>query len=69
MTITTKQAALQALTRIRQHQRTAAKSFSPLTKAAEAEKAVEEAVNIIEYLITSGDATETALWQEKPSAQ
>lgn len=69
MTITTKQAALQALTRIRQHQRTAAKSFSPLTKAAEAEKAVEEAVNIIEYLITSGDATETTSWQEKPSAQ
>ncbi|ELE8117808.1 hypothetical protein RB980_000392 [Vibrio fluvialis] len=69
MTITTKEAALQALARIRSHQHKAAKSISPLTKAAEAEQAVTEAVNIIEYLITSGDATETTSWQEKPSAQ
>lgn len=56
MTIKTKSEALKALSQIRAHQQVASKSISPLTKAAEAEKAVTIAVDIIEFLITSGDA-------------
>lgn len=51
--------ALEALATIRAHQKKAGDSISPLTKAAEAEKAVNVAINIIEFLITSGDAKET----------
>ncbi len=58
MTIKTKSEALKALSQIRVHQQVASKSISPLTKAAEAEKAVTIAVDLIEFLITSGDAKE-----------
>ncbi len=56
MTIKTKSEALKALSQIRARIDAASKSFSPLTKAAEAEKALPIAVDLIEFLITSGDA-------------
>lgn len=60
MKITSRPEAFQALERIRQHQHKAGQSISPLTKAAEAEKAANLAIDIIEFLITSGDAKETS---------
>ncbi|WP_425628531.1 hypothetical protein [Vibrio neptunius] len=69
MEITSMGEALEALSAIRQHQQTAAKSISPLTKAAEAEKASARAIDIIEYLITSGDAKECTLCQIQASEQ
>lgn len=56
MTIKTKPEALKALSQIRFHQEVASNSISPFTKAAEAEKAVTIAIDLIEFLITSGDA-------------
>lgn len=68
MKIETTSQALESLAQIRAHQKKAGESISPLTKAAEAEKAVNAAINIIEFLITSGDAKETPC-QETPSGQ
>ncbi|MEZ9413634.1 hypothetical protein AB4189_05460 [Vibrio sp. 10N.286.49.E1] len=59
MKIINQKAALQALGRIREHQAIANKSISPLTQAAEAKKGVDIAIDLIEYLITSGDAKES----------
>ncbi|NAW57770.1 MULTISPECIES: hypothetical protein [unclassified Vibrio] len=58
MNISNKSQALEALATIRNHQANAERSISPLTKAAEAQKASSVAIDIIEYLITSGDAKE-----------
>ena len=59
MNINSKPDALKALGRIREHQAIANKSISPLSQAAEAKKGVDIAIDLIEYLITSGDAKES----------
>ncbi|WCE31103.1 hypothetical protein [Vibrio sp. SCSIO 43137] len=51
MKIQNMSAASYQLAQIRQHQQTAKKSISPLTKAAEAEKAASIAIDIVEYLM------------------
>ncbi|RMZ62364.1 hypothetical protein, partial [Vibrio anguillarum] len=58
MKITSKDEALDVLNQVKQGQARAKVAISPFTKAAEAEKAVPLLINIIEYLITSGDAKE-----------
>lgn len=58
MKVNSKPEAFKALERIREHQHKANNSISPLTKAAEAQKAADVAIDLIEYLITSGDAKE-----------
>ena len=58
MKITSKDEALDVLSQVKKGQARANAAISPFTKAAEAEKAVPLLINIIEYLITSGDAKE-----------
>lgn len=69
MKVTNRPEAFKALERIREHQEKAVKSISPLTKACEAQKAADIAIDLIEYLITSGDAKECKTCQIQPSAQ